>query len=97
MKKLIHTLIFTLSMLFAGVAFAGPVNINTADAAELAANINGVGQKKAAAIIEYRKQHGPFKKVEDLMKVQGIGPGILAKNEDDLKLASKQAKLGHKK
>ncbi|MDZ7662772.1 ComEA family DNA-binding protein [Thiohalophilus sp.] len=97
MKKLIQTLIFTLSMLFAGVAFAGPVNINTANAAELAANINGVGQKKAAAIVEYRKQHGPFKKVEDLMEVQGIGPGILARNEADLKLASKQAKLGHKK
>lgn len=97
MKKLIQTLFFTLSMLFAGFAFAGPVDINTADAAELAANINGVGDKKAAAIVEYRNQHGPFKKVEDLMKVQGIGPGILTRNQDNLKLASKQAKLDRKK
>mgnify|MGYP000464292011 CR=1 FL=1 len=97
MKKLIQTLIFTFSMLFAGMAFAGPVDINTADAAELAANISGVGDKKAAAIVEYRTQHGPFKRVEDLMKVQGIGPAILAKNQDNLKLVSKQAKLDHKK
>ena len=97
MKKLIQTLIFTLSMLSAGFAFAEPVNINSANAAELSANINGVGEKKAEAIIKYRENHGPFKKIEDLMKVQGIGPGIFAKNQDNLKLASKQAKLDHKK
>ncbi len=97
MKKLIQTLVFSLSMLFAGIAFAGPVDINTANATELATNINGVGEKKAAAIVEYRNQHGPFKKVEDLQKVQGIGPGILSKNRENLKLASKQAKLDHEK
>lgn len=97
MKKLIQTLVFALSMLFAGFAFAGPVDINTANATELATNINGVGEKKAAAIVEYRNQHGPFKTIEDLQNVQGIGPGILSKNRDNLKLASKQAKLDHKK
>ncbi|MDZ7804697.1 helix-hairpin-helix domain-containing protein [Thiohalophilus sp.] len=97
MKKLIQTLVFSLSMLFAGIAIAGPVDINTASATELATNINGVGEKKAVAIVEYRNQHGPFKKVEDLQKVQGIGPGILSKNRDNLKLASKQAKLDHEK
>ncbi|MFO8024005.1 ComEA family DNA-binding protein [Thiohalophilus sp.] len=96
MKKLIQSLVFSLSMLFAGFAFAGPVDINTANAAELAANINGVGEKKAAAIVEYRDQYGPFQTVEDLMEVQGIGPGILARNADNLKLNPIQAKLGHK-
>ncbi|TDY02660.1 ComEA family DNA-binding protein [Thiohalophilus thiocyanatoxydans] len=95
MKKLIQTLVLTLSMLSAGFAFAEPVNINSATAAELSANINGVGQKKAEAIIKYREEHGPFKQIEDLMKVQGVGPGIFAKNRENLKLASKQAALGH--
>jgi competence protein ComEA len=84
-------------MLFAGVAFAGPVDINSANAAELSANINGVGQKKAVAIVEYRKKHGPFKTVDDLAKVQGIGLGILNKNRENLKLASQQLKLQPKK
>ncbi|MGD8408177.1 MAG: helix-hairpin-helix domain-containing protein [Thiohalophilus sp.] len=97
MKKLIHIFCLTLGMLFAGVAFAGPVDINSANAAELSANINGVGQKKAVAIVEYRKKHGPFKTVDDLAKVQGIGLGILNKNRENLKLASQQLKLQPKK
>ena len=97
MKKLIHVFCLTLGMLFAGFAFAGPVDINNANATELSANINGVGQKKAAAIIKYREQHGPFKSVDDLKKVQGIGPGILNKNRDNLKLASQHLKIQSKK
>lgn len=97
MKKLIQTSLVALSLLIAGWAFAGPVNINTATEAELASNINGVGAKKAAAIVEYRNQHGPFKQVEDLMKVKGIGPKIFAKNKENIKLASKEAKLSSKK
>jgi competence protein ComEA len=97
MKKLIHIFCLTLGMLFAGFAFAGPVDINSANAAELSANINGVGQKKAVAIVEYRKKHGPFKTVDDLAKVQGIGPGILNKNRENLKLASQQLKIQSKK
>lgn len=60
---------------------AGVININTADANALA-ELNGVGPSKAAAIIEHRKQHGPFKSVEQLADVKGIGDALIAKNRD---------------
>jgi len=47
------------------------VNINTASAEELM-SLNGIGEKTAAAIIEYRKD-SPFEKPEDIMNVKGIG------------------------
>lgn len=50
----------------------GKVNINTATVEELKI-LKGVGEKKAEAIIEYRKKNGSFKTKEDLMKVRGIG------------------------
>ncbi|KJD46717.1 ComEA family DNA-binding protein [Paenibacillus terrae] len=54
------------------------VNINTATAAELM-ELPGVGAKKAEAILSYRNQHGPFKRVNDLDHVKGIGAKMLAK------------------
>jgi comEA protein len=51
---------------------AASINLNTATAAELE-KLPGIGQKVAARIVEYRQKHGPFKKVEELMNVQGIG------------------------
>ncbi|USB34415.1 helix-hairpin-helix domain-containing protein [Paenibacillus sp. YPG26] len=57
---------------------AGSVNINTAGLEELQ-NIPGIGAKKAAAIVDYRNQHGAFTKVADLTKVKGIGPKMLEK------------------
>ena len=50
----------------------GKVNINTATVEELK-TLKGVGEKKAEAIIDYRKKNGSFKTKEDLMKVRGIG------------------------
>ena len=50
----------------------GKVNINTATVEELR-TLKGVGEKKAEAIIEYRKKNGSFQTKEDLMKVRGIG------------------------
>ena len=55
------------------LAVAGQVNINTADAETMAAELNGIGLVKAQAIVEYRKKHGPFKSAEDLSLVKGIG------------------------
>jgi len=55
------------------------ININTATAAELTA-LKGVGDKLAASIVAYREANGPFKTVENLVDVKGVGPKILADN-----------------
>jgi len=52
------------------------VNINTASESELE-SLNGVGPVLAAAIIQYRTEHGPFQSVDDLDDVSGIGPVTL--------------------
>lgn len=49
-----------------------PVNINSADAVQLA-TLKGIGPKKAEAIVQYRKTHGQFKSVDALASVKGIG------------------------
>ena len=54
-----------------------PLNINTATAAELD-TLPGVGPVLALRILEYRRAHGPFKRVEGLDMVKGIGPAKLA-------------------
>jgi competence protein ComEA len=48
------------------------VNINTASVKELDA-LPGIGAKTAALIVEYRQKNGPFKKIEELMNVRGVG------------------------
>jgi len=48
------------------------VNLNTASAAELE-GLPGIGAKTAARIVEYRQKNGPFKKIEELMNVRGVG------------------------
>lgn len=53
-----------------------PVNINTADAAELAA-LPGIGEVLAQRILDYRRVHGVFSAVEQLTNVEGIGEGKL--------------------
>jgi competence protein ComEA len=61
-------------------AIAGPVDINTANANTLAAELNGIGAAKAAAIVAYREANGPFKRLEDLTRVKGVGTKTLEKN-----------------
>lgn len=48
------------------------INLNTADTAQLQ-SLNGIGEKKAAAIIQYREENGSFQSIEDLKEVSGIG------------------------
>ena len=57
---------------------AGLINVNTATAVELQA-LPGIGPSKAGAIVAYRSANGPFKRVDDLVEVKGIGPKTLAK------------------
>lgn len=54
-------------------ALAGPLNINTADAAELEL-LPGIGPVIAARIVEYREANGPFTSIEAIQNVSGIGP-----------------------
>lgn len=62
-------------------AFAEPmVNINTATADQLVEVLQGVGPAKAKAIVEYRETNGPFKTVDELSNVKGIGSATVAKN-----------------
>ena len=56
----------------------GPLNLNTASAADLD-GLQGIGPSIAERIIEYRTTNGPFQAVEDLQKVKGIGPALFAK------------------
>lgn len=85
-KKSILTVIF---IFITGTAYAGPVNINTATAESLAVNIKGVGLKKAEAIIAYRHANGPFKSIDELVKVKGIGQKLIVNNKDNLLISSK--------
>ena len=58
---------------------AAPININTADVKELM-KLEGVGRRVAEKIVEYRDTHGPFKKAEELRKVEGVGNGLWERN-----------------
>jgi competence protein ComEA len=58
----------------------GKVNINEASRAQLM-KLSGVGPGTADRIISYRQAHGPFRRAQDLEKVEGVGKGVLEKNE----------------
>ena len=78
--KTIRIFVTFLALTLSAFVYASPVNINTADAPTLSKNIKGIGMKKAQSIIDYREKNGKFNKVEDLMKVKGIGVKLLEKN-----------------
>ena len=61
------------------------ININNASATTLT-KLKGVGAKTAAKIIKYRTDNGPFKNIEDLTKVKGVGKSVLSKNKQRLSI-----------
>jgi competence protein ComEA len=69
-----------LAMGIAGAHAAEPIDINRADVQALQQGLTMVGARKAAAIVEHRRRHGPFKRVEDLTQVKGIGTVIVERN-----------------
>lgn len=62
------------------------VNINTADAQTLAANLKGVGESKAMEIVRHREAYGPFASADELTEVKGIGQTTLDMNRDVITL-----------
>ena len=85
-------LVALVAMLLPLCALAGPVNVNSANAESIAAELKGVGLAKAKAIVEYRKKHGPFRSAEDLTLVKGIGERTLDLNKADIKVAAEKKK-----
>ena len=81
MIRIFFRTLVTFFCLLPWLAFAEPVDINSASAEELSTALLGVGPAKAAAIVAYREQHGPFRSPQDLTNVKGIGDSLLEKNQ----------------
>ncbi|MBP9722329.1 MAG: helix-hairpin-helix domain-containing protein [Gammaproteobacteria bacterium] len=64
--------------LIKSITLAEPVNINTATILELI-KLNGIGEKKAQAIITYRNANGPFKSIKEIKKVPGVSKSVFNK------------------
>lgn len=79
-----RVILLGLALLFSTLAWAG-VDINSADASALE-SLPGIGPSKAAAIVQYRTDHGPFKSVDELDNVPGIGSATLAALRDQVTL-----------
>ena len=93
---MIKRLVLTATLLFSAftVHAGGAVDINTATADAIAKGVTGIGEAKAEAIIKYREKNGPFKSVDELEKVSGIGEATLKKirNQVTVSVADKTKK-----
>ena len=83
-KKLLKVFVSTfLVVIYVTImpAFAqSKININTADV-EALKTLNGVGEARAEAILQYRKEHGPFRSLDDLKEVRGIKDKVIEDNK----------------
>jgi competence protein ComEA len=73
----------------ADAADKAPVDINAADAEKLA-TLPGVGPSIAQRIVEYRKEHGPFKSVDELVNVRGVGEKLLGRLREHVTVGAKE-------
>ena len=96
MERIRTMLACVCAVIFLGAGITGPVlaetkvgsektvvitvNINKADAKELAAVLHNIGETKAEAIVKYRDEHGSFSSKEQLSNVKGIGASTVKKN-----------------
>jgi competence protein ComEA len=86
LAKLIKPFLLALAILASNPVLAEKLNINTADAATIAAELNGVGESRAKEIVKYREQVGKFKSIEELENISGIGMKTIEKNRDKISL-----------
>lgn len=77
--------------LFASAAVAGPVNINTADAATLATELTGIGPALAAEIVRDREQNGRYESPDALARVKGVGARIVEMNRANIRVSDQPA------
>ena len=82
--KTINTLAALAAFTFSSITAASPVNINTAQASEIADALNGIGLSKAQAIVDYRAAYGNFSQADEIVFVRGIGESTYEKNKDDI-------------
>lgn len=88
MFRKLATLALALTLIApAALLAATPVNVNKANALEIAKSLDGIGQSRAQAIVDWRGEHGPFKKVDDLRFVKGIGKATIERNRSAILLA----------
>ena len=94
MKTTVATLqALALAALFAGIAHAADtVDINTADAKTIDRVLINIGPAKAEAIVAHREANGPYKSLEQLANVKGIGLKTVEKNRDRIQLGAASAK-----
>jgi competence protein ComEA len=83
-----RSLLVSLACLIPVIGWAGPVDINTADAVTLARELKGIGPARAQAIVAWRKEHGPFKSADDLALVKGIAQKVIDENRPNIRLES---------
>ena len=88
MRRLIVALCALVVLAFSPLASAEPIDLNTASAKELE-KLPGLGKTKAAAVVAYREQNGPFASVEQLDKVKGIGKATVEKLRPHLSIDGK--------
>jgi len=84
--RVLQKVLPVLAVVFPLLAWAGPVDVNSADAETISAELKGVGLAKAKAIVEYRRKHGPFKNADELSLVKGIGERTVELNRADIKV-----------
>lgn len=82
--KAITTLAALAAFTFSTLTFASPVNINTANAEQIAESLTGIGMVKAQAIIDYRDTNGLFSSADQIVLVRGIGDATFNANEVDI-------------
>jgi competence protein ComEA len=94
MKKALLIVLAAVSLSLGSISVFAATDLNTASVAELQ-KVNGIGPKKAEAIVEYRKKT-PFKSVEELDKVPGFGKATVEKVKGELTVSGASKKTAAK-
>ncbi|MBY6203558.1 ComEA family DNA-binding protein [Halomonas denitrificans] len=87
LKQIVLALVLAFSL--GGAALAADeaqVDVNTATAEQLAETLVGVGTSKAEAIVAYREENGPFRHIDELVNVRGIGMATVDNNRERIRL-----------